>query len=246
MNEISKVEGGNVDARKLLHVSLILFGAYMILGFKWFYSLLFIDLMDEWWFYFTWPVYKYAVTFILLLVIPWCWWRKHSDQSLASMGWRWGHKKLGLILSIVGIAAILGVGLSAFSDPSLSAVYPIERVYVDPHFGSFNMGGFITFEILYIFLYYFAYEFFFRGFIGLPLLENSKTKGRWIVMLQVVLTTIVHWDRPTTELVAAFAVGFIYGLVAIKSKSIVYGLINHVGVGIVTNIACALVLQGIV
>lgn len=230
---------------KVLLVSLGLSGLYLIIGYKWFYSFIFGSILDSWAFTFVWPIYRYMIVFALLFLIPWYIWRKIWKQKLRSIGWQWGNRKWGLILSIIGAFAIIGIGFSTAADPSFAMVYPYERVFVDPAYGQFNVWGFLVFEAMYVVLYYIPYEFFFRGFLQFPNPDKNRSKIL-TVLLSTTITTIIHWDAPNTELFAALAVGFVYGFVALGTKSIFYGLINHIAVGLTTNIVCVLILQGVI
>lgn len=231
-------------ARKFFVSSLTLSLIYLILGFKWFYTFILGNALDEWMFLFTWPIYKYLVAFVLFFLVPWYLWRVKWKGTLKELGWQWGNKKHGLILMAIGAVILVGIGFSVLVDPSMKDTYPIERVFVDPTYGSFNFAGFIAMELMYVVLYYIPYEFFFRGFMQFPLAREGKVKTAWVIIYQVAITTAIHWDVPTTELIAAFAFGIIIGILALKLDSIFYGLIFHVGVGLVTNIVCLVLLQG--
>ncbi|MHA1792867.1 MAG: CPBP family glutamic-type intramembrane protease [Promethearchaeota archaeon] len=193
---------------------------------------------------FFWPIYKYSIALVLLLIVPLFIWKKKWGKNARDLGWQWGKKKQGIILVLASSVLLIGIFYSTIGDESFKDFYPIERVFVDPKFGAFNIIGFILMEVLYVIAYYIPYEFFFRGFIGLPFMNDGRLKLRWVVFYQVLVTTIVHYDRPVSEIIAAFVVGFIYGPVALKLQSIRYGLINHVSVGLTTNYACLLTLQG--
>lgn len=232
-------------AREALVVSLLISGTYLVLGFKWFFLLAFGHVLDAWGQAFWWPLYRYGVATVLFLALPWWWLRRHG-LGTRSVGWGPGHVKRGLILTAIGALVILGIWPSVVADPAMHDIYPPERVFVDPAFGPFNPAGFVVMEVLYVVAYYIPYEFFFRGFMQFPLVDHGKVRVAWVVMLSTAITTAAHWDVPVMELVAALAVGLVYGLAALWCRSTWYGLINHVAVGLVTNIACLLVLQGII
>ncbi len=232
-------------ARKVFLLSAALTGVYLIIGFKWFFSACFGARLTAWQFAFTWPIYRYCIVACLLFLVPWYVSTKRWGLKVSDLGWRWGNVRLGSILTAIGLGIAVAAGFVSAGDPTMVAFYPWERVFVDPAYGEFNIGGFIVMEAMYVVLYYIPYEFFFRGFSMIPLVDNGKLRGTWAILYTTAITTAVHWDVPATELVSAFAVGFIFGLAVLKCNSLRYALIVHVAVGLMTNIMCMLVLQGI-
>ncbi|MFX0102770.1 MAG: CPBP family intramembrane glutamic endopeptidase, partial [Candidatus Hodarchaeota archaeon] len=111
-------------------------------------------------------------------------------------------------------------------------------------YGSFNLAGFLAIELMYVILYYVPYEFFFRGFMQFPLVRRGKVKTAWVITYQVIITTAIHWDVPTSELLGAVVLGIIVGILVLRIDSIHYGLIFHIGIGMITNITCLFLLQG--
>ena len=231
-------------AKKVFLLSLLLTGIYMLVGFKWFYSLLFGAALTEWQYYFAWPIYRFSLATCLFFIVPWYVGCKKWGIKIKELGWQWGNVKLGLILIVIGTAAIIGVGFSVASDPTFPKFYPMERVFVDPKFGAFNVTGYIIMEALYVIMYYIPFEFFFRGFSQFPLLNNGKVRTTWILLYTTAISTAVHYtDVPLMEMLSALAVGIVFGLATIKTRSIRYVLIVHAAIGIVTDFICLLVLQ---
>nr|MDO8084743.1 CPBP family intramembrane metalloprotease [Candidatus Sigynarchaeum springense] len=234
-------------ARKVFLSSVLLTCVYLLVGFKWFFTACFGTALTSWQLAFAWPVYRYSLVFCLLFLVPWYLSTKRWGLKFVDLGWRWGKVKLGVILLLIGLGVAVASGFVAAGDATMVAFYPMERVFVDPAYGAvtLNIGGFIVMEAMYVFLYYIPYEFFFRGFSMIPLVEKGKLRTTWAVLYTTAITTAVHWDVPTTELVSALVVGFIFGLVVLKTSSIRYVLIAHVATGLMTNIMCMLVLQGL-
>jgi hypothetical protein len=232
-------------ARKTFTLSLVITGIYLLVGFKWFFVLAWGSWLDAWQLAFAWPLYRYGIVACLLYLVPWYAWTKRWGMNASNLGWRRGNTRLGAILTAIGLAVAVVAGFTAAADASMVAWYPWERVFVDPSFGSFNIAGFIVMEAMYVILYYMPYEFFFRGFSMVPLVEHGKVRSTWTVIYSTAITTLVHWDVPATELVSALVVGLIFGIAVLKCRSIWYVLIVHVVVGVMTNIMCVLVLQGI-
>ncbi|MFX0102899.1 MAG: hypothetical protein ACFFCS_25245, partial [Candidatus Hodarchaeota archaeon] len=119
-------------AKKFFLVSLALSLLYLIVGYKWLFTLILGNALDEWMFLFLWPIYKYIVSFVLFFLIPWYMWRVKWKNTLKEIGWGWGDRKKGFLLLLIGAVIAIGIFFSVLLDPSLKDTYPIERVFVDP------------------------------------------------------------------------------------------------------------------
>lgn len=232
-------------ARRVFLLSVLLTCVYLLVGFKWFFTACFGAALTAWQLAFGWPIYRYCVAACLLFFVPRYVSTKRWGLKVGDLGWRRGNARLGYLLTAIGLAIAAPAGFVAAGDASMVAFYPLERAFVDPAYGELNVGGFIVMTIMYVIIYYIPYEFFFRGFSMIPLVEQGKIRGTWVVLYTLAITMAVHWDVPITELAGVFAVGFIFGIPTIKLQSFRYVLIIHAAIGVMTNIACVLALQGI-
>jgi membrane protease YdiL (CAAX protease family) len=73
-------------------------------------------------------------------------------------------------------------------------------------------------------LYFFCWEFFFRGFL---LFGLHRFIGWWAVLLQALAFGIMHFGKVPTEFVAAFPAGIILGMLALRSKSFLPSFVLH-------------------
>lgn len=83
---------------------------------------------------------------------------------------------------------------------------------------------------LYEFLYgldFFSIEFFFRGFM---ILAFVGLVGPRAILPMAYIYLVIHWNKPMGELISSFFGGSLLGIVAYYSKSIVGGIIVHVGI----------------
>jgi len=86
-------------------------------------------------------------------------------------------------------------------------------------------------------VFYAAWEFFFRGFIQLSL---AQSLGRYGAMAwQVLLSTLLHWGKPWPEFWGAVPGGIFFGLLALRTRSILAPLALHFELGLLTDIFCA-------
>jgi membrane protease YdiL (CAAX protease family) len=59
-----------------------------------------------------------------------------------------------------------------------------------------------------------------------------------IIIIQTIITTLFHIGKPLTEIIAAAAVGPIFGYLTLRGKSFIWPvLIFHYFIGVVQNIA---------
>ena len=78
--------------------------------------------------------------------------------------------------------------------------------------------------------YYFAEEFFFRGFL---LFSLTKRFGSSANIIQAIPFTLFHLGKPPAEIICALFVGLLFGHIAYKTKSFFYPFLIHWGIGAV-------------
>lgn len=103
------------------------------------------------------------------------------------------------------------------SMESISFTYPI-------FFESKNKWGlFFVFEALLL-LYIFAWEFFWRGFM----LFGLESKFGWYaVFIQTIPFVILHNGKPAIETFSSILGGILLGIIALKSRTFLYGVALH-------------------
>jgi membrane protease YdiL (CAAX protease family) len=73
-------------------------------------------------------------------------------------------------------------------------------------------------------MYMFCWEYFFRGYLLLGLFRSIKW---WAIIPQAVAFGLLHYGKPTTEIIASFGAGIILGVMAVYAKSFVPGFVLH-------------------
>jgi hypothetical protein len=86
-------------------------------------------------------------------------------------------------------------------------------------------------------LRYVAIELFFRGFLVLGL---EKYLGRAVLVPMVTLYAFWHFGKPIPEAIGSIFAGYILGVFALRSRSIIGGIIVHVGVALAMDLAAYL------
>jgi uncharacterized protein len=121
------------------------------------------------------------------------------------------------------------VVLVSFS-PSFKAIYPFYK----PPTGGWML--FLIFEIFYL-VQFFYLEFFFRGYI---IFNLEKSLGYYSVLIMAIPYCMIHFQKPLPEALAAIGAGIILGMLALKTRSLWYGVLIHVSVAFSMDILALL------
>jgi membrane protease YdiL (CAAX protease family) len=128
-------------------------------------------------------------------------------------GIRIGRWKSSIILTLVSLAAMAPI------------LYGVSRM---PEFRSYYRMDAIDWSelLLYKALYYFAWEFLFRGYM---LFGLEKSIGRSAIFVQAIPFVLLHLGKPHLEALFCIPGGFIFGYVAYRTRSVLPCFIIHFG-----------------
>lgn len=73
-------------------------------------------------------------------------------------------------------------------------------------------------------MYLFCWEFFFRGYL---LLGLARSIGWAAIVVQAAAFALLHYGKPTTEMMASFGGGIVLGIIALNAKSFVPCFVLH-------------------
>ncbi|MHA1696036.1 MAG: CPBP family intramembrane glutamic endopeptidase [Candidatus Helarchaeota archaeon] len=200
-----------------------------IIFFHWLFGPLFgtSNWIDFWQY-----IYQFLLSFLLFFIVPALIIKYYFKENLKDYGVQWGNKKFNLVWTIIGLA-ISPIFLLMANDPALLNEYPLTRLVLN------NIGLFIIYNLIYIF-YYIGFEFIYRAYLQFGLKRNEKNKFELIsiLVIQTIITTLIHIGKPTSEIIAAAFVGPLFGYLTLKGKSFIWPvLIFHTCIGIIGNIA---------
>lgn len=172
-------------------------------------------------------VYMFGSLFILFGVVPFVIIRFFFKQSLREYGVLLGDWKKGLTLAVILfiLISLLFIFPSSLIE-EMRAAYPFDQ-----NAGN-SVWAFARFEIVRVLLFYTAWEFFFRGFMLFGLRE---TVGDWMaICIQVVPSCLWHIGLPTGEIFASIVAGFLFGMLAVRTRSLIWPFLLHslLGVGL--------------
>lgn len=123
--------------------------------------------------------------------------------------------------------------LIASFGPSFQRTYP----FYTPVPGGWAL--FFIFEFFYLIQFLYL-EFFFRGYI---LFNLEKSFGYYSVFIMAIPYCMIHFHKPMLEAFSAIVAGIILGTLALRTRSIWYGVLIHVSVALTMDIL-ALIQKG--
>jgi membrane protease YdiL (CAAX protease family) len=133
-----------------------------------------------------------------------------SRDSPKEYGFQLGDWKAGLALT--GLVILFGIPILYYTtalDPNMQDYYDWQLRPGMP---------------LYTFLDLIGWEFFFRGWI---LFGYARKFGDDALWLQAVPFALAHLGKPEIETLSTIFGGFLFGLVAWRSKSFIYAFLCH-------------------
>ena len=146
---------------------------------------------------------------------------------LAAVGLRAGRASRGVLLTAVAVPIVLLMSSLASRDPVMKEQYPFSKE------ACAGLKKFVVYEACYFVLYYLPWEFLFRGLLFFPLAQAAGLVPA--LALQTAMSTVYHLGHPDSEVFAALAAGFIFGLIAYATGSILYPLVIHALAGIAND-----------
>ncbi len=233
----------------VLVTTVVCFLLYIFLGYPNFYEMVFgvphfvvANLTygsDPYWY--TKIYYNWGMACVLFLVVPFLVARKFKIKS-RDLGVQLGDKKFGLILLVLGLISIPFTAQVGILDLEFQATYPLLRPEAVP---VLNGGIMFLGELSYVIIYYIPYEFFWRGFAQFPLRKYGKINTFWIILWTTILSTLLHLPVPPSEILGAAFVGFVYGWLALRANSVLYGLTHHATTGVAADIVTGMAINGL-
>ncbi|MCX5858503.1 MAG: type II CAAX endopeptidase family protein [Proteobacteria bacterium] len=176
-------------------------------------------------------IYQCFAAFFLWALIPILLIKFLIKDNLKDYGICLGDWRFGLKFFLLSIPILLPLLYLTSLNPEFPTEYPLAPLAAQ------GVRGFILWELTYL-VYYLGFEFIFRGYMQLGLL---KRLGPFLaIMAQTIPSTIVHWGKPEGETIAAIVAGLAFGALAIRTRSILWGLLVHYFVGIATDFFCLL------
>lgn len=173
--------------------------------------------------------YMFISMFILMGLLPLVNVLFIFKDSLRSYGFNVGNwrKWLPITLLLTVIIAILMLYPSS-QNSDFRSVYPFDKGAKQ------SLFSFVRFELFRGLFFYTAWEFFFRGFMLFGLKEYV---GNWIaICVQTIPSCLWHIGLPAGEIFASIAAGILFGMIAIRTGSILWVFILHYSIGVILDL----------
>ena len=166
--------------------------------------------------YLYWFIGDFFTFFILSIIVI----KFILKENLRNYGLQVGDYRTGLALSAIFFLVMIPAIWFFSAEPDFSEKYP--------HLLSTrnNYKEFFIYE-LGMMLYMISWEFIWRGFMLFGLKEKF---GYYSVMMQMIPFVILHNGKPAAETFGAIAGGIALGVLALRTNSILYCVITHMGI----------------
>lgn len=162
-------------------------------------------------------LYWFGSDSITLLVIPLFIIKFLLKEKISSYGLKIGDYKTGLKFFIIFSICILTFTFFLSSIPEFANNYPFLKS------AKYDWKTFIIFETAAL-VYMFAWEFIWRGFMLFGLEEKF---GMNAILIQMLPFVILHNGKPFVETLSAILGAILLGYIAIRTRSIFYGVAMH-------------------
>ncbi|MBQ3389075.1 MAG: CPBP family intramembrane metalloprotease [Thermoguttaceae bacterium] len=157
-------------------------------------------------------------------------------EKLSDYGLRLGNRYT--IQSILLFTPLMVVFVS-FSDPvKYAQVYPLN-----PLAAILPKPLFSLHLIVYALCYYFGWEFMFRGFLLKGLAPRYGIAAA--VLIQALAATMLHYGHPFPETLGCLGGSIFWGCLALRTRSILSGWVQHAALGVMLDISITASLHGL-
>ena len=172
--------------------------------------------------------WQFIVFFVLMFVVPVLYIKLVMKRPLSDFGFdlgdiRWGAKWLiaipVLVIPLIYISSKM---------PDVRAEYPLAKSLLS------DQSHLLVYELGYIIFYYIAWEFFFRGFLLFGLKERFGAVNA--ILIQTISSCLVHIDKPEGEIIGSIFIGILFGMIALRSRSIWWVFLLHISIGVLTDL----------
>jgi membrane protease YdiL (CAAX protease family) len=152
-----------------------------------------------------------------------------SEYGVGLGDWRTGLTAVAVLFPLVLVLTLLP---GAYT-PELQNFYPFDR---DALLSWSALG---QLELSRAVVYYYAWEFFFRGML---LFGLRRELGDWVaICIQVIPSCLWHMGMPTSEIFSSILAGFGFAILALRTGSFLWPYVIHVLIGAGMDILIKLV-----
>jgi membrane protease YdiL (CAAX protease family) len=168
-------------------------------------------------------IYQFVSCFVLMGVLPALVVKLLFRERLRDYGLGLGIPVRTVRTMLIFVPLFVLAAYVASTDPRIREVFP-----VNPQAGR-SASMFALHAITYL-LYYIGWEFYFRGFMLVGL--RGSVGDASAVLIQVLASVLLHIGSPASETFGAIFGGLLWGILALRTRSLFSGLAQHYVLGI--------------
>lgn len=172
-------------------------------------------------------LYVFFSSLVLFGLIPMLIIRFVFHEKVSDYGLRLGDVRFGLTALAILAPLFVASAYPSASMPEFLAEYPVYR-------GAGEGWNTFALHALSYGLFYLGWETYFRGFMQFGLRESF---GDWnSILIQVLASCLVHIGKPAAETFSSILGGLVWGILAFRTRSLLYGLIIHWMLGVALDL----------
>jgi len=173
-----------------------------------------------------------TLAFLLPLLAVHLLWDR-SESGFYGLAWRhFDWRPYCLMLAIMAVP----IAWASF-QPAFLKTYPVFRPgLVEKQLGWSPLSAYTLHEACYA-LRFVGVELFFRGFLVIGL---ARWLGRDALLPMVFLYALWHFGKPMPEALGSIFGAYILGIIAYSSRCILGGILIHMGIALLMNLAAVL------
>jgi CAAX protease family protein len=183
--------------------------------------------------YFEWyaQLYQFLADIVLLVLIPFFIIKVILHEKLSDFGIRLGDWRFGLKFLAVAMVVMAPGFYITGTDLAFQMEYPLTRNL----YGEGGVSTMILWELTYL-IYYIAWEIHFRGFQQLGM--EKRVGPALSILIMMLASTLIHVRKPFNETFSAIFGAFLIGVLAWRTRSIIWGILLHWYIGASTDFWC--------
>jgi hypothetical protein len=162
-------------------------------------------------------LYWFIADSIVLFLIPVLIIKSLFREKLKNYGINLKNLKGGMIVTLISAIIILPITYLVSLSSEFTNFYPMYSGLNE------NIKTFLLYES-FLLLFLFAWEFIWRGFM----LFGLETKFGWYaIFIQMIPFVILHNGKPVLETFSSIIGALLLGMLALRTRSMIYGFIIH-------------------
>ncbi len=171
---------------------------------------------------------QFIIFFLLMFIVPVLYIKIAMKKRLSEFGFGLGDTGFGVKTLILIPLIVVPAIYFAANMPDVRSEYPLAKSLIQ------DQSHLLVYELAYVIFYYIAWEFFFRGFLLFGL--KNKFGAFNAILIQTISSCLVHIGKPEGEIIGSIIVGIIFGIIALRTKSIWYVFLLHAAIGVLTDL----------